>query len=168
MKKLLYTLFALLFSVYFIACGGEEEITVEKPIYPATDSLFGYRFGSSMKEVDPQIIKSEELAINKIKGVALFYTFRFQQDKLSIISKYYSANILGHPFQELFFNDISVLDPPKSLKLIPPPDGEYITYIEKDSISWTNRDLQILVRNDYSNMMGAYYNYLVVEYKKKD
>ncbi|NDV95369.1 hypothetical protein D0T84_10630 [Dysgonomonas sp. 521] len=176
MNKLIYTIAALLTLTLFSACGSDDDITGknEEIVYPKTDSIFGYRFGSSMEEVKPDIIRNDKLAfsLNKTSDIIPATVFHFQDGKLNTICKYYQASILAYPFQELFLNDIAKLSPPQPIEIIKPSAGEYITYLKEDSIYWTYNHLKILVRNDYFNIsekenINNYYDFLVIEYQKK-
>ncbi|NDW18946.1 hypothetical protein D0T53_08485 [Dysgonomonas sp. 216] len=177
MKNLLYILLTLFILT---ACSDSDDDNPNngnngKGEYSKTDSIFNYRFGSSIEDINPDFVRSKNLAFSygEFGSMLPGTVFYFQDDKLTTVSKYYSANIFFHQYQKLFLNDVSKLSPPILIELTKPAIDKKITYIKEDSISWTHEHLKILVRNDYFNFLEKQEeflkeHYLVIEYTQSE
>lgn len=179
MKKLIYILLLL---PLFAACSSDSENVVEPTgtIYSKTDSVFEYRFGSTIEEVNPDVRRSADLAFSysgtSDKPATVFY---FTNDSLTTVSKYYPSRAKWLVSYD-FLGDVRRLEPTNNIDLTSYTDNpeDYVNgmnpsviYLKTDSISWDHQHLNILVRNDYfsfeSNNIDRKDYYLVIEYQKK-
>ena len=179
MKKLLYILFTVCFLT---ACSSDNEnLPKDNNItYPKSDSILGYRFGSSIEEVNPDVVRSKDMAFSysdeENRPATVFY---FRDNKLTTLNSYYPSRLEWFNGNS-FLRDIQLLEPSVNIELtnyvLHPEDytenmNVDVIYLKEDSLSWVNKELNILIRNDFfsfdkKNIESRDY-YLVIEYKKK-
>lgn len=183
MKKLITLLLILPF---LIACSSDDPISNPNENlgggnYSKMDSVFNYRFGSSIEDIKPDVIRSKNIAFSYSNGSTsgTATVFHFENTLLTAVCKYYSANTRWFNTHN-FENDINSLNPPVKIELtnyvLYPEDYEDwmntdVIYLKKDSIKWSYNHLNILIYNDYfsfdkQNPDSKDY-YLVIEYQRK-
>lgn len=173
----------LLLLSFFFACSSDDPIMNSdgkdegsKNQYSKTDSIFEYRFGSSIEEVKPDIIRSPELAFSYNRdGSKPGTVFHFKDKKLTTVSKYYTASEAWVNGQS-FIRDVNKLNPPYEIILRKYPE-EYeswmkpsIAYFQENSLSWKYNHYNVILKcinfSFDSHNIEMKFPYFAIEFSK--
>lgn len=123
---------------------------------------FGYKFGSTIADVKPEVKVSNEFAYNYSSPNGYeppMRAFKFSNDKLvSIWSCYNVGN-----FNNYFFREVNTLNPPKDTFTT----DEYDNLVfDKDSATWKYQDFNVLIRKGIISINGQDNSMYIIEYSQ--
>lgn len=135
----------------------------DKCVVTVPKSLFGFKWGATIDEVNPTVKLSEDFAYNwaEIYGDKPFTAFKFENNKLKSIWHFYDSSIYFREYEN-FFKEIESLNPPKTIERETIGDN---VIIKQDNLEWVNESYKILIRNGEILMNGKNIPGLIIEYR---
>jgi hypothetical protein len=137
------------------------------------DTLFGYKFGSTMEEVKPDVKLSNDFTYNWVSAPSYdpkepLHAFTFKNNMLSSIWSCYPKNIQDSFYTVFFVSEIDQLNPPVEITFTVDPNNYYNMSLNQDSLTWTYHDYKILIREGTIQLINIDYPYpmYIIEYSR--
>jgi hypothetical protein len=149
-------------NVTISASYGEISNSINLKIF---NTLFGYKFGSSKEEINPEVKISNDFAYNWASTNGYeppMRAFKFQSNKLTSVWSCYGTGKIAFTY---FVKEVEALNPPQ--KITSNTDNEFgRTTLEQDSLSWKYHNYNILIRNGEILINDKQEPMIIIEYKQ--
>ncbi|MDR2993916.1 MAG: hypothetical protein LBV11_08830 [Bacillus cereus] len=156
-------------QVKILVQAGEHKDSIYVDIKEPKGYKFGYKFGSSIADIKPQVKISGDFAYNYATMEESLKAFKFSNDKLisiwSCYDSYYNfgTNEIGNRLSDSFLREVNSLNPPKDTFST---DEEGHLLFENDSITWKYQDFNILMRKGIIPIREQDVPFHIIEYSQ--